>query len=83
MTTKSMRTEIKETYAGVPSAEVYTGGYLKKVGTKFVTICDTWETTSLKKIPLVAFYNQYILKHSVVEDYNGNYYDGDINQVIA
>lgn len=82
-TNKEIRKEIKLEYAGVPESEVYTGGYLKSIGTKFVTIVDTWDTTSLIRIPLIVFYNQYILGHLMVRDYDGNYYDETLGEVIA
>jgi len=59
-TLKQMKKEIADKYAAIQNAEVYTGGYLKTIGRKYITIVDTWETTSLIKMEIESFYRKYV-----------------------
>jgi len=41
-TTKIMRQEIKDKFAGIPERQIAVGIYLKSSGSKYVTIINTW-----------------------------------------
>ena len=56
-TTKEKAAEIKAYYAGIPEKQVSAGVYLKSVGTKYVTLINTWGATTIKKVPIDDFYN--------------------------
>ena len=57
---KTMVSAIKQKFNSIPEKQINPGFYLKKVGTKFCTILDTWCKTSEYKIPIEEFYNTYV-----------------------
>ena len=59
MTKKEMANVIKEKFAAIPEKQVSTGVYIKTTGYKYVTLIDTWGTTTLEKVGIEEFYNEY------------------------
>ncbi len=59
MTTKQMKQAILAKNATSPEGQLSTGIYLKKIGSKYVTILDTWESTNTYRINIGDFYYQY------------------------
>ena len=55
-----MKKEIKNKYDAIPERQISTGVYLHTVGRKYITIMDTWEKTTLKKIKIEDFYREYV-----------------------
>lgn len=55
-----MAAEIKEKYAAIPEKQVSTGIYIKLVGRKYVTLLNTWDTTTIEKIEISEFYENYV-----------------------
>ena len=60
MTTKQMRQEIIDKYTAIPESQVSAGVYIKTVGYKYVTLLNTWDTTTLDRVEIDDFYNDYI-----------------------
>ena len=54
-----MAQEIREKYNAMPEKQVSTGIYIKSIGTKYVTLVNTWEHR-LEKIPIEEFYEAHI-----------------------
>jgi hypothetical protein len=59
-TLKEKREEIREKYNSIPEGQVSVGIYLKSVGSKFVTLLNTWDTTTIEKIDIDDFYENYM-----------------------
>ena len=84
LTTKQMSEAISAKYDAIPNAQVSTGVYLKTVGRKYVTLVDTWGTTSTKKIEIEEFYDEYVAPYAfdTIEDWladlRESLYDGEI-----
>jgi hypothetical protein len=57
VTVKEIRKCLKEKLEGIPNKEISAGVYVKTVGTKYLTIINTWETTTQEKIHLSEFDN--------------------------
>lgn len=59
-TLKEIKSEIAEKYSAIPEKQVSTGIYIKSIGCKYVTLLNTWGTTTLEKIEIKEFYENYI-----------------------
>ena len=59
-TIKEIRQEIIEKYNAIPEQEVSTGVFIKTVGYKYVTLLNIWGTTSIEKVDIEEFYENYI-----------------------
>lgn len=57
-TRQEMRQEVKAYLAGLPEGQINTGVYAT-CGTKYVTLVNTWETTTTSKITIEEFYKEY------------------------
>lgn len=55
MNIKEKKQAIEEKYAAIPSKQISAGVYLDKVGTKYVHIINTWETTTKEKVLIEDF----------------------------
>lgn len=55
-----MKQEIRDMYDAIPEKQIYTGGYLHTIGRKYITIMDTWNKTTLKKMEIEDFYREYV-----------------------
>jgi hypothetical protein len=60
MTTAEKAQAIKEKYNSVPEKQVATGIYLKSVGRRYVYLLNTWNVTSIDKVEIDGFYDNYI-----------------------
>lgn len=56
MTTQEMREELIAKYAAIPEREIITGVYVHTIGSKYVTILDTWGGSTLRKELIKDFY---------------------------
>lgn len=61
-TEKQKSQEIISWLANKPENQIATGVYVKKVGYKYVTVVNTWGTTTTEKIPIEVFYALHIEK---------------------
>jgi len=59
MTIKEMKQQIKDKYAAIPERQISAGNYLLKIGTKYVTILNTWNGTHLIKQSISEFYAEH------------------------
>jgi hypothetical protein len=59
-TIKEMKIEIAEKYAAIPEKQVSTGVYLRSIGSKYITLINTWDGTHLVKMEISNFYHNYI-----------------------
>lgn len=59
MTTKEKRAKINDFIGTIPEAQIEVGQYVKTVGTKYVSIIDTWDTTTIERVTLDDFIRQY------------------------
>ena len=61
-TTKEMKSEIIEKYEAIPERQVSPGIYLRSVGSKYVTLLNTWGITHFDKVGIEEFYRNYIME---------------------
>ena len=59
-TSKQKAAEIKEKYSAIPEKQVSAGIYIKSVGTKYVTLLNTWGTTKIEKVEIDEFYENHM-----------------------
>ena len=59
-TIKEIRQEIIGKYNAIPEQEVSTGVFIKTVGYKYVTLLNIWGTTSIEKVDIEEFYENYV-----------------------
>ena len=59
-TLKEKATEIKEKYSAIPEKQVRAGIYIKSVGTKYVTLLNTWGTVTIEKVEIDEFYENHM-----------------------
>jgi hypothetical protein len=52
--------EIEEKYSAIPEKQVSAGIYIKSIGSKYVTLLNTWGTTKLEKVEIDEFYDNHI-----------------------
>jgi len=57
---KELRKSIKSWIDGKPGQEFSTGLYLKTVGYKFVTYINTWDETTVEKMDIDDFFDEYV-----------------------
>ena len=58
---EQIRKSIKEWAEGLPGKEFSTGLVLDKIGWKYITYLNTWGTTTVEKMSIKEFYNQYVV----------------------
>jgi hypothetical protein len=58
--TKEKAAEIEEKYSAIPEKQVSAGIYIKSIGSKYVTLLNTWGTTKLEKVEIDEFYDNHI-----------------------
>lgn len=59
MDKKEMKQAIKDRYDAIPEAQISAGLYIHHIGTKYVYILDTWETTTIRKVEILDFYDEH------------------------
>lgn len=59
-TLKEKAAEIKEKYNAIPEKQVSAGIYIKSVGSKYVTLLNTWGTTKIEKVEIDEFYENHM-----------------------
>jgi hypothetical protein len=59
-TVKQMRKQIKDKYSAIPEQQVTPGIYIKTVGSKYVTLLNTWGITHFNKIEISEFYESHV-----------------------
>lgn len=69
-TTKKMKTEIAEKIAALPEGQIEPGMYVAGIGSKYVTILNTWDGTRIDKMEIEDFWKQYICDRMYGEDGN-------------
>ena len=57
---KQKAAEIKEKYSAIPKKQVRPGIYIKSVGTKYVTLLNTWGDVTLEKVKIGEFYEEHM-----------------------
>ena len=57
-----MKKEIEEYIATRPEWQVSPGRYVDKIGNKYVYILDCWHHTTIEKVPIEDFYQEYVAK---------------------
>ena len=57
---KQKAAEIKEKYSTIPKKQVRAGLYIKSVGTKYVTLLNTWGDVTLEKVKIGEFYKNHM-----------------------
>ena len=60
ITISEMVKAINEKYAAIPEKQVSAGIYVKTVGTKYVTLLNTWGKAKLEKAEIGEFYANHI-----------------------
>lgn len=60
MTTKKMKQEIFDKYEAIPEKQIATGLFLHCVGSKYVHILNIWENTTIDKMEISEFYENYM-----------------------
>ena len=60
-TLKEKAAEIKEKYSAIPDKRVSTGIYIRSIGSKYITLVNTWGNTTLEKVEIDEFYENYML----------------------
>jgi hypothetical protein len=60
ITKKEMAKAIKEKFDAIPDRQVSTGIYIKKIGSRYVTLLNIWGTSTLKKVEIEDFYTYHI-----------------------
>lgn len=60
LTTKQMKQKINDKMESLPGKEIRPGINVEKIGYKYVTVLDIWDETTIEKIDIADFYNQYV-----------------------
>lgn len=64
--TTEIKTVISEMIAAIPGGEIAPGMYLEKIGNKYIHVVDTWGQTTVKKMPIAAFYKKFVMERKNV-----------------
>ena len=59
-TLKEKAAEIKEKYSAIPEKQVSAGIYIHTIGRKYITLLNTWGTTTLEKVEIDEFYENHM-----------------------
>lgn len=65
---KNLRKEIKETVVGWSNWQISAGFNVDKVGTKYVSIINSWQGGKNFKMTLDEFYHCYILRDKEIDE---------------
>ena len=57
---KEKAAEIKEKYSAIPEKQVSAGIYIHTIGRKYITLLNTWGTTTLEKVEIDEFYENHM-----------------------